>query len=301
MATFRRDDKIDTMDTAFVDNGSGYQVPVRWSPGSGGASDAPVVAILGALSTPATFYERLATELGTLGWSVAVVEQRGLGESSVRPSRDADWSFADVLQTDLPAALAWIREQAPDRPLVLLGHSLGGHYAIMAAGLHPEQVDGVVLAACGTPWIEAFDGPLRGMVEHLVAAIPELTAERGYYPGEEAGFGGDEARGVMADWRHLAQTNRFRLADDDETVADLIRKYDGPVLAIGMADDDFAPPAAVAASVERFTTRPSERVLTTDDIGVTADHFGWARRPAAAVRTIGQWWAEESASDDADR
>lgn len=284
------------MDTVFVDNGAGYQVPVLWSPSGGDSPRAPIVAVLGALSTPGTFYGRLAAELGTLAWPVAVVEQRGLGESSLRPSHDVDWSFADVLRTDLPAALAWIRAQAPDRPLLLLGHSLGGHYAIMAAGLYPEQVDGVVLAACGTPWLEAFDGPVRAMVRHLIDVIPGLSAERGHYPGEEAGFGGDEARGVMADWRHLAQTNRFRLAGDDQTVADLIRKYDGPVLAIGMADDDFAPPMAVAASVERFATRPSERVLASDDIGVTADHFGWARRPAAVVRTIGQWWSEVTTS-----
>ncbi|MDN5745817.1 MAG: alpha/beta fold hydrolase [Nocardioidaceae bacterium] len=276
------------METVFVDNDSGYQVPIHWTPGSEG----PVIVILGALSTPAPFYQRLTTEIGARGWPVAVVEQRGLGASALRPSHDVDWSFADVLHTDLPAALGWVREQAPDRPLVLLGHSLGGHYAAMAAGLYAEHVDGVVLAACGTPWVGAFEDPVRSMIQHLGAVIPTLCAERGYYPGEEAGFGGDEACGVMADWRHLAQTNRFRLGEDEETVAGLIGQYDGPVLAIGMSEDDFAPPAAVAASVDRFPPRPTERVLTTEEIEMVADHFGWARKPSAVVKIIADWWAE---------
>jgi len=291
------------METAFVE-GAGYDIPVHWTAAAEaadrGTEPGPTVAILGALGTPATFYARLADELAGRGWAAAVVEQRGLGESSLRPSRERTWDFTDVLEADLPAALGWIRKQTPDRPLLVLGHSLGGHYATMAAGRHPELLDGLVLAACGTPWIEAFESPTREMVSGLVDAIPALHEQHGYYPGTQVGFGGDDARGVMEDWRHLALTNRYRLAGDDQTPAERIAAYDGPVLVVAMADDDFAPAAAVAAVRDRFAaTTPTERVLTSDDIGVTADHFGWARRPAAIVDVITSWWPGSRPADGA--
>lgn len=275
------------MDTELVSNGHGYDVPIHWTPGTG-----PTFAVLGALGTPASFYGRLVTELAGRGWSVAVIEQRGQGASALRPSREQDWDFAAVVHDDLPAALAWVRAQATDRPLHLLGHSLGGHYATMCAGLYAERIDGVVLAACGTPWIEAYDGPTRTKIGQLIEAIPLLHEQHGYYPGAQVGFGGDEARGVMDDWRHLAQTNRYRLAGDDGSVAAPIAAYDGPALMVRMADDDFAPEAAVVAGLDRFTTRrPEVRVLTADEIGGAADHFGWARHPRAVVDLIDEWQA----------
>lgn len=223
-----------------------------------------------------------------------MIEQRGLGASSLRPSRDSTWGFAEVMHDDLPVVLDWVRQQAPDQPLYLIGHSLGGHYATMASGLYADRIDGVVLAACGSPWIEAYDGATRDQIGQLVEAIPVLHEQHGYYPGGQVGFGGDEARGVMDDWRHLARTNRYRLDGDDTSVATRVAAYSGPVLMVRMADDDFAPERAVAAGVARFTARrPDERVLTADDIGGAADHFGWARRPKAVVDVIADWLARE--------
>jgi predicted alpha/beta hydrolase len=160
----------------------------------------------------------------------------------------------------------------------------------MLVGICPEKVDALVLAACGSPWVEAYDGPVRTKIEKLIEAIPALAEEHGYYPGDLVGFGGDDAAGVMADWRHLAQTNRYRFTGDDASLGPRIAEYAGPVLAIRMADDDFAPERSVQACVDRFVaSRPEQRVLDTDQIGATADHFGWAKEPAAVTATIAEW------------
>lgn len=273
------------MSTSFIANGVGYDVPVQWTPGG-----PTTVVVLGALGTPASFYARLRDDLAGRGHGVALVEQRGLGDSALRASQEHTWGFADAVDTDLPAALRWIRDQASGQPVVLLGHSLGGHYAALLAGRHRELVDGLVLAACGSPWIELFEGPIREQIAQLVEVIPALAEQYGYYPGTQVGFGGDDARGVMDDWRHLALTNRYRLAGDDQSADDAIAEFTGPALVVGMAEDDFAPEKAVGASIERLAgARIDVHTLDTETIGGAADHFGWARRPAAIGELVDAW------------
>lgn len=272
-----------------VDNKHGYEIPVTWVDKGG-----PVFVILPALGVAARFYTRLVDELAGRGYSVALCEQRGHGDSSLRPSRTSTWDFVDVVDHDIPAILGWVQDQAPGRSVYLLGHSIGGHYATMAAGLYGDRIDGLITAACGTPWLSAYSGEMRGKIRILTTVIPIAHRLLGYYPGEKLGFSGTEARGVMSDWRHLALTNRFRLGKDDQRAGAAIAAYDKPGLVLRMADDDFAPEKAVEKHLDRFTARrPEVRVLSAADIGDRADHFRWARKPGAVVdqieAVVGDW------------
>lgn len=125
---------------AHIDNGKGYAVPVTWVAGGG-----PVFLVMGALGVAAPFYDKLVAELAARGWSVALMEQRGLGSSALRPSRRHNWGFRDVVEDDVPAVLDWIAKEAPRQPVYLFGHSLGGHYAAMCAGLYPQRFEGIVM------------------------------------------------------------------------------------------------------------------------------------------------------------
>lgn len=44
------------------------------------------------------------------------------------PGRAADWSYDDEIG-DIEAAVAVVRRENPDRPVILLGHSLGAQLA----------------------------------------------------------------------------------------------------------------------------------------------------------------------------
>ncbi len=98
-----------------IETAGGYPVPVAWYPG---AADKPVVTLLPALGVAARFYDKLATTLAESGLNVAVMEQRGQGDSALRPTRRHNWGFAEVLDNDLPALLAWAEQQRPGAPLV---------------------------------------------------------------------------------------------------------------------------------------------------------------------------------------
>jgi predicted alpha/beta hydrolase len=120
--------------------------------------------------------------------------------------------------------------------------------------------------------------------------IPLLNAAFGYYPGHRVGFGGREARTLMNDWLDLARTNVYGARGMDEDFDAAIARYTGPVLSLRMADDPFAPEAAMAAVTDKFhQATVSRHVITAEQIGDRADHFRWARKPEAVVEHILAW------------
>jgi alpha-beta hydrolase superfamily lysophospholipase len=81
------------------------------------------------------------------GIATYAYDQRGFGGS---PGR-ALWAGAGALATDAVAAAGELRRMYPGKPVYLLGESMGGAVAILAAtgatGIHPAPVDGVILSA----------------------------------------------------------------------------------------------------------------------------------------------------------
>lgn len=265
----------------------GYAVPVRWF-----AADPAQAAILlmPALGVAARFYDPLAASLQAAGVPVLVMEQRGHGDSGLRPSRQVDFGYREALNEDIPAMIAFLRQQDSQRPIVLMGHSLGGHYAAITAGRLPADIAGVIVAACGSAWIGGFSGRIRRQLQVLTRLIPVLTATLGYYPGDKVGFGGREARRLMHDWLQLAKHNRYAAAGLDEDLETGIRCYAGPVLSLRMKDDDFAPEAAMAAVTDRFTSAQlTQQVLDANALGDKADHFRWVRSPQAVTAEVVSW------------
>ncbi|GAB3686249.1 alpha/beta hydrolase family protein [Salinisphaera aquimarina] len=271
---------------------SGYDVPVScWH----ADSQAPLLLFMGALGVGCAFYAKLGAALSASGVHVALLEQRGYGDSALRPSRNSDWGFADIVGNDLAAVLTWATAHFDASSQYLMGHSLGGHYAAIGAGLYPNQVDGLIVVATGSPWFEAYEDAVRRKIHWLTWLIPPCNALFGYYPGDRLGFGGREARTVMSDWRALARTNRYRAAGLSQDLEDLIDRYTGPVLAIRLADDALAPEAAVDALTDKFSSAAIEiDVVDRDTLGDRADHFRWARTPGAVVDRIGRWLPDAS-------
>jgi predicted alpha/beta hydrolase len=266
---------------------SGYQVPLAWYPALQARAS---IVLMAALGVGARFYQPLALALRDAGINVGLVEQRGHGDSLLRPSRKVDFGFRQALEEDIPAVLEKLELLAPDLPCYLMGHSLGGHYAAITAGRLPENVAGVIITACGSPWVEAFQGKTRRQLKLLCWLIPLCNRLLGYYPGDRLGFGGREARTLMADWLALAKTNVYQAAGMDEDFDAAIGRYRGPLLSIRLAGDAFAPEAAMAAVSDKFhSATVSKVVISAAQLGDRADHFRWARTPAAVVDRILHW------------
>lgn len=249
------------------------------------------ILMLPALGVEAAFYERFAEGLGATGFEVAVMEMRGNGRSSRRPGRGEAFGYREYVTEDMAAASRWLRAKlAPGQKLIALGHSLGAHMAVAAAAIAPDLHDGIVTIAAGTPWHGAFKGKVAKQVKFLCRVMPLLHLVYGYFPGHKLGFAGREYRGIMADWKHLAARNEFRIKGEAEALEPRLAAWPGRVLAITLADDKLAPAPAAKGLVGKLSAAEVDhRILTADDTATRADHFKWARDVGNLPKIVAEW------------
>lgn len=254
---------------------------------------APVILCLPAMGIEARFYSVLATDLVQAGFGCAVLELRGLGTSSVRASRSVDFGYATMAELDLPAAIDAVRERFPAAPLVLLGHSLGGQVAVLHLALGSGSgVRGLVLVASGMPWWRLWPVPLRYLLYAMGWVFPWTARALGFFPGRHLAFAGREARGVMADWGHIARTGRFVArgwtGPDPEEGLTSVRL---PVLAISLEQDRFTPRRTVEYMVAKLPSAAVE-LFHYDHRAhgePPVDHIRWPRHPRVIVERTADW------------
>lgn len=85
-----------------------------------------------------------APDLVASGIAVYAYDQRGFGAAPHR----GRWAGAETMADDAARAAALLRQKYPDRPLYILGESMGGAVAILAATRKdPPPIDGIILSA----------------------------------------------------------------------------------------------------------------------------------------------------------
>ncbi|MCF5929859.1 alpha/beta fold hydrolase, partial [Xanthomonas perforans] len=154
---------------------------------------------LPALGVAARHYQPFAQALASTGVAVYLHEWRGNGSSTLRPSREHDWGYRTLLADDLPASHALLDIHDPQLPRMVGGHSLGGQLACCYAALHPVQFAELWLVASGSPYWRNFPVPMRYGLPLAFRLLPWLARRQGVLHGRKLGFGGTEARSLIAD------------------------------------------------------------------------------------------------------
>ena len=108
-----------------------------------------VIIVLPAMGTKAAYYEPFACALADRGYSVLVAEIPGTGTSEPRPSRAVDYAYRDLFREWLPAVVREARDLAGGVPVTIVGHSLGGHIAMLGIRSGSVDVDSVITIASG--------------------------------------------------------------------------------------------------------------------------------------------------------
>ncbi len=235
-----------------------------------------------ALGVRASYYADLCQSFAQAGVSTCAVDLLGAGLSPVRAARDRDWGYAELIEHYRSALIA-AGNRNPKSALYLLGHSIGGHVGLMAAGRELPGLRGVALVAAGTPWWTCWPG-LAGLRIRLAAnAFRLITRTLGYFPGPQIGFAGKEAKTLMTQWSSVALTGRFEeMGWSGEA---LFNEPGPPTLSISIKGDDLAPAAAVDALVGKLTSRAVTRAHWTSPPD-NMNHIRWAKDSSFVLSEI---------------
>jgi predicted alpha/beta hydrolase len=246
-----------------------------------------VLLWLPALGVSARHYLPLADALAAHGIAVFVHEWRGNGSSSLRPSRQHDWGYRQLLLHDLPASLAQVRARLPHAPLLLGGHSLGGQLACCFAAtlaLPPAQL---WLVASGTPFWRSFPRPARYALPLVYRFLPWLAQRQGVLHGRRLRFAGTEARGLIADWARVGLSNRYAAAGSGLDLEAALAALQTRITGIVLERDGFGPPGSMRALLDKLKSASTQLVrLGSAELGTRADHFAWMKQPDAIARQL---------------
>lgn len=104
-----------------------------------GNTDAPPILLIHGLLQQGASWDMIATPLARAGFFVTAPDLRGHGRSAA-VGRGSLHTTLNLL-LDIDRTLAAL----PEKPLVLVGHSLGAVLAGITAGVRPERIAGLVL------------------------------------------------------------------------------------------------------------------------------------------------------------
>ncbi len=242
---------------------------------------APLVLISAAMAVPSAYYRPLVAEFEQRGWQARALPTRGFERDEPIASRSHDWSYADEM-AGIADEVAKARADQPDRPVILLGHSLGSQ---IGAGheLHHPPSDGFVTVGASVPHFRSY--PKGGLpVLFMGVSVPVVTRALGYLP--KPFFGAPGARTLMREWARFVRTGRPPF--------DVPRRIATPSLVVQLQGDTYAVSRANKAFVEAFLDpdRTTRWVYAKDAVpeGGTNHHVMWVKTPGPVVDQIIHWF-----------
>lgn len=241
------------------------------------------VLILPALGVRATSYRHFAQALNGHGLDVLALDMRGVGSSSVRASRRHDWGYRDLIDGELECLLAQARSRLPGATLAWLGHSLGGHLAVLHSHLRAHaapDLTHLLLVASGSPYLPLLAPREARGARFLTTMIALSTPLLGCYRGDWLGFGGRQGRTLMREWAVLVRRGRFPF-DDPRGALDRPR-----LAAFATAGDHYAPYATVQALADRLGQGQAAQTIGPDADGKLPGHFDWMKAPGDVASRV---------------
>lgn len=234
-----------------------------------------VVVVAPALGVPHGFYARYASYLNTRGFDVLSFDYRGIAGSGAGIDVD-DIELAHWGTRDLQAALQGAHAQADGRPVLLVGHSIGGQIIGLAGA--SEALAGLVLVAASAPHPSRYPWRDRLGIELMWRVLVPLFGRGRQFPARRLGFASLDLPGsVMRRWRQWGLSRDYLFDARHGLDVQRYARLDQPLLAYSFTDDRYASRAAVEALLEQYSAARIEHRHVAPASGKSLGHFGYFR------------------------
>ena len=246
-----------------------------------GTGDKPLVLISSATAVPRGLYAAFAKAVIEKGARAALIyDYRGTG-GSLRPN---GWkkriNMKDWALIDLPAAAAALDAVAPGHDMVGVGQSFGGQALGLCGVAGRFKRYGMVATMSG--YLKDLNDPWAGPHMTLVGVpVSFLFTDMPRWMG----LGEPIPASVFRDWARWCRHPGYFFGDASLAETARYRDVKTPILALGLTDDIWGTPKAVAALMKRYENAPvEERWISPDDAGGRKiGHLGFFRSRFADV------------------
>jgi len=246
----------------------------------------PLVVLSHGIGVSRQDYRFLAPLLARAGYRVAAADLRGHGESST--------GWASITRTDIAGDLAALIARLGG-PAVIVGHSISGGAATIAAATRPDLVTAIVEINPFTRRVRYSPAGLLRVRRYrrclfLLGGTQLLRSLRLFldyldlaYPTRPADYAGYRAA-VAAKLREPGRMAEFLKTFGSPADADQqLPHVNGPALVImGTLDPDFPDPRAEGDAITAAMPAGAGTVATVDGAG----HYPHAQSPEAVAELV---------------
>jgi predicted alpha/beta hydrolase len=246
--------------------------------------------LLPAMGVMAAYYRPVGQALAEQGYSVMLCDLRGQGTSN-RKAPKAKFGYKELLEQDLPAYIDAAQEHCPDKKLIMLGHSFGGHLSLLYASAHPNSVSAVAIIASGSVWYKAYAGAQKFKIWFGTQSSVLLSALFRYFPGDKIGFGGKQPKAIMRDWARQGRTGRFKPKGSAINYEAKMADASFPLFALSIDNDTFAPHSATDHLIGKLpkAALTRHRFTPTGPNKNKVNHFRWVKYHDGILNTLVGW------------